>query len=328
MILPPPRRRSPLALPAPRDATETARQGQGIGDLEAMRQMAATSVPEMLRMAPVTGEAMSVFDAAWAAANRDYPGAGMALAGALPVAGTVKRAGKAVQRAIDLAEAQRVARGKELFPMEVFHGTSSPEGLQAFEARQPPTGQLHDLPGVHVGTREAANERIGHNWGDTPAAFAKALADEAKEAKRAGVQPQRPSVLPLRMRMEKPYLQASGEPFTEGQLRLQVKKLGQERKLFPQLGGPMPKNYWENVQQARQLMADKLLAEGHDVVPYINTVEDPGSVSYLVLDPSRLRSMFAQFDPQKLRSRDLSAGLAGIFGAGAAATMNRPEREQ
>ncbi len=90
----------------------------------------------------------------------------------------------------------------------------------------------------------------------------------------------------------------------------------------------MPKNYWENVQQARQLMADKLLAEGHDVVPYINTVEDPGSVSYLVLDPSRLRSMFAQFDPQKLRSRDLSAGLAGIFGAGAAATMNRPERER
>lgn len=212
--------------------------------------------------------------------------------------------------------------------MEVFHGTSGPDIIDAFEARQPSTGQLHDLPGVHVGTREAANERIGHNWGDTPASFMKALQDEAQDAQIYGWKPKRPSVLPLRMRMEKPYVQASGEPFTEGQLRMQVKKLGQERKLLPQLGGPMPKDYWENVQQARQLMADKLLAEGHDVVPYINTVEDPGSISYLVLDPSRLRSMFAQFDPQKLRSRDLSAGLAGILGAGTAATMNRPEREQ
>jgi hypothetical protein len=74
----------------PRDATETARQGQGIGDIEAMKQMATKAVPEILRMAPGTSTGMSILDAAVAAAQRDYGGAGMAALGAVPFAGTVK----------------------------------------------------------------------------------------------------------------------------------------------------------------------------------------------------------------------------------------------
>jgi hypothetical protein len=91
----PPRRKTPPLL-APRDVTETARQGQGIGDIEAMRQMATTAIPEVLRNAPVTSTPMSVFDMARAVADRDLAGAGMAGLGMIPFAGSIKAIGNAL----------------------------------------------------------------------------------------------------------------------------------------------------------------------------------------------------------------------------------------
>ena len=91
-----PPRRTLRDLLVPRDATETARQGQGIGDLEAMRQMATTAIPEVLRNAPVTSTPMGVFDTANALADRDYAGAGMAALGMVPFAGSVRAVGRAM----------------------------------------------------------------------------------------------------------------------------------------------------------------------------------------------------------------------------------------
>ncbi len=91
----PPRRKIRSML-VPRDATETARQGQGIGDIEAMRQMATTAIPEALRVAPMTSTPMGAFDTANALANEDYAGAGMAALGMVPFAGSVKAVGRAM----------------------------------------------------------------------------------------------------------------------------------------------------------------------------------------------------------------------------------------
>jgi hypothetical protein len=111
---------------APRDVTETARQGQGIGDLEAMWQMATTAIPEVLRNAPVTSTPMSVFDMARAVADRDLPAAGMAALGAIPFAGMLRHADKsqlAMREVLDAADAAWQAYLKRNIPDVVYHGS-------------------------------------------------------------------------------------------------------------------------------------------------------------------------------------------------------------
>lgn len=56
---------------------------------------------------------------------------------------------------------------------------------------------------------------------------------------------------------------------------------------------------------------------GYDSIRYTNAVEDPGSVSYIALDPSHIRSMYAKFDPDKKHLAHLAAGLAGAGWVGA-----------
>ena len=85
--------------------------------------------------------------------------------------------------------------------------------------------------------------------------------------------------------------------------------------------------YWQQMAAAQKAFADRLIAQGHDVVPYVNAVEDAGELSYLVLEPNRLRSRFAKFDPAKLESKDLMAGLAAVL-AGRSAAKATDERSR
>ena len=125
MLPVPPRRKTPPLL-APRDVTETARQGQGIGDLEAMRQMATTAIPEVLRNAPATSTPMSVFDMARAVADRDLAGAGMAALGAIPFAGMLRHADQSqlvMREVLDAADDAWKAYLKRNIPDVVYHGS-------------------------------------------------------------------------------------------------------------------------------------------------------------------------------------------------------------
>jgi hypothetical protein len=92
----PPRqpKRNVKSLFAPRDVTETARQGQGIGDIEAMRQMARTVIPEAMRMAPVTSAPMAGYDALREAGRGNYGAAGLAALGAIPFGGMIDDAAR------------------------------------------------------------------------------------------------------------------------------------------------------------------------------------------------------------------------------------------
>jgi len=136
----PPKRPQPQPLRrmfAPADVTETARQGQGIGDVEAMRQMAVTAVPEILRNLPGTSTPMSALDAALAVGRKDYPGAAMAALGAVPFAGTLKYA----DEARDAARAVRSA--SEGAPsIRAWHG-SPHRGIEktGFDASRIGTGE-------------------------------------------------------------------------------------------------------------------------------------------------------------------------------------------
>lgn len=301
-----PPRRTLRSMFVPRDATETARQGQGIGDLEAMRQMATTAIPEVLRNAPVTSTPMGVFDLAQAVSNRDLTGAGMAALGMVPFAGALRYADEAakVARALPMDEASRMARAAEQgYMQEVYHGTRA---TKPFEEFRPQMGQQrHDLPGVHVGTKESAEERLEQYFGGKSFGLKNDLASSGQAA----------SVMPLRMKAEKPFVGKSGTPYTEGEIRQKV-------TAFAKKEGLRPDSY-----DAKIRFRNSLIQQGYDVVPYVNTVEDPGNISYLVLKPENLRSRFAKFDPANIGKAGLMGALAGTLGTSAIG-RNNPEAQR
>lgn len=137
----PPRRKTPPLL-APRDVTETARQGQGIGDLEAMRQMATTAIPEVLRNAPATSTPMSVFDMAKAVAERNLPEAGVAMAGLLPFGRIAQRLGRVAKTPLD--ELDELYKSAKFAPSDYSDAAqawrNSPEGI-AFDDK---TSELYN----------------------------------------------------------------------------------------------------------------------------------------------------------------------------------------
>lgn len=151
----PPRR--PPKLLVPRDATATERQGQGIGDTEAMRQMATRAIPEALSMTPGIGEAMSLYEAGRAAANRDAMGTALGLAGAIPFAGTVGRVGAKAGKAGSKVVSDIVERIPNL-----WHGTAAgpfPKFLREFFGRGSGGNRLGVAP---YGTVERMPEGLNY----------------------------------------------------------------------------------------------------------------------------------------------------------------------
>jgi len=323
----PPRRKAPPLL-APRDVTETARQGQGIGDLEAMRQMATTAIPEVLRNAPVTSTPMSVFDMAKAVADRDLPAAGMAALGAIPFAGMLRYADEAAKaaRALPMDEASRMARAAEQgFTAPVYHATSRAQPVEALLPNSMTggnTGHVLDLDAVHVGTKLQANERLADLFllgrrkntqfqsakkANVPRGWSNERLENAVEAGLLTSQ-RAPSVYPLLMKQGSQFInKAENRPFTEDELVALIKQFAKEKDI----------TYTQGQRQFKQ----QLLEDGYDTVPYVNSVEGQGQVSHMVLKPENLRSRFAAFDPANIGKAGLMGGLAAVLGG---AAMRQP----
>jgi hypothetical protein len=340
----PPKRPQPQPLRrmfAPADVTETARQGQGIGDVEAMRQMAVTAVPEILRNLPGTSTPMSALDAALAAGRKDYPGAAMAALGAVPFAGALKYAdeardaARAVRSALPMDEASRMARAAEQgFTVPVYHATTS---TTPFDVIRQSNSPMMDLNAVHVGTKKTANDRAGAvSLLSVPSGLQFQSAKVAN--RRRGWMPEgleerqdylsreniAPSILPLMMKAEKPYLNpATGSPFTEKEFMRHVGEW--TRKNAPDLAE-------RDYLSAKQLMKRDLLEQGYDVVPYVNDIEGGprpksgrrGDISYMVLRPENIRSRFAKFDPANIGKAGLMGGLAAVL----AGQRNQEQRDE
>lgn len=233
----------------------------------------------------------------------------------------VSKVGKKLRPAATQSqEAARLASMEEHFPIPVFHGTVSPTGIKEFKQRPGGAG-WNDVPGPHVGTLEAATQRVEARLGPSFEAIPK-YSQKTKE-ELADKMESVASVMPLQMRMEKPFLDPKGNVFNEADFGKFVNQWAINNGYFSRTlptGDPLINaSYTARKEAAQRDFAKQLLSEGYDVVPYINTAEDIGSKSYLVLDPTKLRSRFAQFDPKKLSSANLSAGLGSIFAAGAMA---------
>lgn len=62
----------------------------------------------------------------------------------------------------------------------------------------------------------------------------------------------------------------------------------------------------------QEKLTESLNDAGYDSIKYPNYMEGQGEPSYLLLDPRKIRSRFAEFDPKKLGSKDIMAGGAPV----------------
>lgn len=179
------------------------------------------------------------------------------------------------------------------FTQDLYHATSSTIPFKRFNSV--PGFQAHDLPGVHVGSLKAAHDRAEDYFGVKD--WSKAQSNESINESQA------PSIMPLKGRLEKAFVKKSGEPYSESELGRKVKEFAKKAGITRPISSREP----------QRAFAKYLISQGYDHVPYVNSIEDKGNLSYIVLNPSKnIRSRFASFDPEKANlETDLMAKRGG-----------------
>lgn len=209
---------------------------------------------------------------------------------AMPMAGVTKTVSNVALNASD--DAARLARAKTLgYTDDVYHGTRSTRPIDEFRMQM--GGQRHDLPGVHVGSLEAATQRLEKYFGGKDFGIKTGATNSGQAA----------SIMPLKMRANKPFVKRTGDPYSEGEIRKMVTDFAKKNGIKP------------DARDAKIRFRDHLLAQGYDVIPYVNSVEDRGNISHLVLKPENLRSRFADFMDGS--SPNIMAALLGSIGLNA-----------
>ncbi len=177
---------------------------------------------------------------------------------------------------------------QNLFNEELYHYTRSKKIDQ--DTLNPDygfQGNAIDRLGIHAGTKQAAVDRGFSHYGETI---------------NGEPQFETGTTLPLVARTDKPFTKPNGEPWTEFELRDFVNQYAEDNKIE------------DRAEVAKALRRDLAMA-GYTNVPYINAVEDAGSVSQIMLvdrplnDMAVLRSRFAKF--QDAYGPQLGLSVAG-----------------
>lgn len=138
----------------------------------------------------------------------------------------------------------------KISPIRAYHGTLSPEDIG---------NNFH--PGTHFGTAEAANARIRNLLGETP--------PEVLEMENPA-----PAVFPVDIHSNKQLTIPDPDNF------------GQDLASYLLKNGLITKNELDKSGSAINALRKK----GYDLLNYINDMEDPGSTSYITLDPSIVKN--------------------------------------
>lgn len=178
---------------------------------------------------------------------------------------------------------------QNLFNEELYHYTRSKKiDDDIMDPDRGFHGSAIDRLGIHAGTKQAALDRGFHgHYG--------AMVDGEPRFETG-------TTLPLLARTDKPFTKPNGEPWTEFELRDFVNSYAEDNKIE------------DRAEVATALRRD-LAAAGYTNVPYINAVEDAGSVSQIMLvdrplnDMAVLRSRFAKF--QDAYGPQLGLSVAG-----------------
>ena len=152
-----------------------------------------------------------------------------------------------------------------------------------------------DAIGTHFGTKEAALDRFNRTVGTT---------EQFKG-----------STYPAILNGSKPLMNKQGAIYNEEPLMLSLSE----------------KADYGNLPVSNAAQRERIFSE-NSIIPYINDVEGPGSISYIA-PPKNIRSRFAAFDPMRRNEADLLGradpeliGLlsAGLLGYGGYNALSKP----
>jgi len=247
-------------------------------------------------MVPGVGEAIDIADIIAGARTGDLPRMGWGAAGfTIPfVAGSalrkiVKRGARAADE-LPMDEVSRIARAEEMgFDKDVYHGTSVPEEITEFRPSR--TGEFG--PGVY--TTDTASEA---------ARYTGAYANIGQVLEGAPAR-----IMPLKIRLKNPLRITDPDEFW--------KRFGKEGATDLAAQEAAIEAGYDGVIMTRPQMKPGVRLRD-DWVPTGKTIEHQ-----VVFDPKNIRSRFARFDPSKVESADLMAGIAGLLGLGAAGAARR-----
>jgi len=207
------------------------------------------------------------------------------------------------------------------FTEEGYHYADSREPFDTHDLTRSHSGI--DALGVHVGTPDAAYDRyrqlkgLGRNE-DPASIYRNEYAGQTRK---------------YRLNVDKPVLDADGEVLTESGLRKfyveQVKEIVKEMKDQGKHIDP------KDDELLAVLVRQKLAKEGYTNIPYINDVEDMGSVSNIMLvdrpkgSDAVLRSVTAKMDPANRTSQNVMYAAGGEvkgYAAGGEALLAKQAR--
>jgi hypothetical protein len=218
---------------------------------------------------------------------------------AFPVAlGRLGRSGSEVAQELLAGASVAPRSGSDSFGQgwqDVYHWSRAPDAFDEF--RPELSRETMSRIGPHVGTPAAAEARF--------------LGRGDSDGDGLGF------TLPLRADLSKPFVNPKNqEPWSELDLNLFVSQLADEHDI--------PR------AEVAALLRERLAREGYTHIPYVNDVEDVGSLSHIMLvdrapgQDAVLRSRFADFDPAKAQLPNLLAGAAGAAALPLAATDDDP----
>ena len=191
---------------------------------------------------------------------------------------------------------------EDMFTEDVYHYSRGEFEGDTFDSSR--STSRFDRLGTHVGTKEAAKDRSKAYLGDMDAEKIFDLAEGSKGG----------STMPLRARVDKPFLKETGEVFSEEEVRIMMNNYADQNKIA-------------DLDVATEAFKKDLTDSGFTHVPYKNNIEgrDPDTnerqVSYIMLtdrtqgDPAVLKGRFSKFEDvydQKLMKADGGEIMNGI----------------
>jgi hypothetical protein len=210
--------------------------------------------------------------------------------------GAIRKAAEAVRQAadsdLDMSTEARMQRAAEQrFTENVYHTSRNADDITSFHKGDDAVSPF-DAIGVHAGTQKAANHR-----------YESANKYRHEEDKKG-------ATYPLIINKDRLFLSPDGGPWEEEALS----------EFLNNYQFTQPEGLRGSKDSLRQSIWSK-----YDAIPYINDVEDAGSISYIV-PPQNIRSVNAAFDPAKRESSNILSGLgAAAIGAGALTSEEEPE---
>jgi hypothetical protein len=208
----------------------------------------------------------------------------------------IAKAAAAVRQAtdsdLDMSTEARMQRAAEQrFTENVYHTSRNADDITSFHKGDDAVSPF-DAIGVHAGTQKAANHR-----------YESANKYRHEEDKKG-------ATYPLIINKDRLFLSPDGGPWEEEALS----------EFLNNYQFTQPEGLRGSKDSLRQSIWSK-----YDAIPYINDVEDAGSISYIV-PPQNIRSVNAAFDPAKRESSNILSGLgAAAIGAGALTSEEEPE---